>query len=97
MAIEQRLKKSYDSNGGKNVSALPWAAIVEALMSLFGNCPAKRTKRWAKLHPVAAKSAIDEKLKEEGTFTSNKDRKAAVDAAYDTFIKTSDSELESMR
>lgn len=97
MAFEQRFKSSYESNGGKSVGALPIAAIVEALLSLFQNCPAKRTKRWARRNPEAAKEAINDKLLVEATFTSTKDRKAAVEAAYKEFLATSDSELESMR
>jgi hypothetical protein len=97
MAFQQRLMKSYESNGGKNVGALPWAAIIQALLSIFGNCPVSRTKRWARRNPEAAKEAINDRLLEGGYFSSTKDRKITVDSSYKDFLATPDSELESMR
>ena len=98
VAIEDKFAKKYAALGGNNVGVVPWASIIELVLSLFGGCTApKAAKRWMRRHPEAAKEMISEKLKGEESFTASKNRNAAVEAAYATFLSTPDNVIESMR
>lgn len=91
----EKLQKNYASAGGRNASAIPWAVLIELLLSLFGDgCTPKRAKRFARMFPGPTKKLLDDQLKEDGMFVSAKDRKAAVEAAYRTFINMPDEEIE---
>ena len=97
-SMEESVQKNYAAAGGRNAEALPWAAIIQLLMSLFGGgCPAKRAKRWARLFPEATKKMLDDKLKADGYFSNGKDRAAAVEAAYKTFLSSGDADIDSLR
>lgn len=98
MSIEQKMTKAYTAAGGRNVGAIPWPQIIQAIMSLFQGCitPAA-AKRWARRNPDAVKDMIATKLKEEGSFSSTRDRGAAIEAAYKTFLAMSDDEIREAR
>ena len=90
----EKIAKTYTKNGGRNANAFPWAAIIQALLAAFGGCIAPAAaKRWARRNPEAAKEIIDETLKHNSTFSAAKDRNAAKEAAYTTFLGMSDSEI----
>jgi hypothetical protein len=96
---EAKFSTAYEANGGKNVGAINIIAIIQALLAMFGGCtpPAKALKRWARRHPDAFMELVDTKLKGDGTFASPRDRAAAVDAAYTTFLSMPDAEIDAVR
>ena len=96
LSTEQKMAKAFAAAGGKEVEALPWADIITLAMALFGNCEPKQARKWAKEHPVAAKALIAGQLRRNKSITP-KQRAALIEAAYNTFIKASDAEIESMR
>jgi len=90
----QKFAASYTKKGGRNAGSITWQTIIDALMSFLGNCTTPNAaKRWARNHPAAAKEAIENSLKSEGTFSSALDRKAAVEAAYETLLSMSNAEM----
>ena len=90
--LEMKATKSYEKNGGK--FAFPWASILQIIKDLLGGCVTnKAAQRWARRHEQAAREAIDEAIKGNGLFKSAKDRAAAVEAAYETFVTASRAEL----
>lgn len=95
MNVEKKMAKAYTANGGVGAGAVPWADIIQTIVSLFGGCmrPAA-VRRWAKNHPDAAKAMIEEKLK--GSFTSKEDRAAAAQAGYEVLLSMSDDELKKL-
>lgn len=95
--LEARFANNYVAAGGKNVGAIPWALIIEALLSLFGDCPAKRAKRWVRMFPDAAAKAVDDKLKGDAMLASTASRTATSKAAVKTFLSMSEAEIESLR
>ena len=97
MNSEQCLANHYAAAGGTNVGAIPWALIIQLIVSLLGGCTtAKGAKRWARRHPEACKDMIADKLKEERTFASSGDRAACVEAAYKTLLAMPDEEINTL-
>jgi len=97
---EKRRKQfaaTYEAEGGSAVGAIPLALIIEAMMKLFQGCfAARRSKAWAKRNPDAAKELIGEQLRSEDVFASSRNRGAAVEAAYATFLAMSPAEIDEM-
>lgn len=92
--VTERMQRAYEGEGGRGAEAFPWADIIKMIMSLFGGCTTPAAaKRWARRNPDACKDMIEEKLKAERTFSSTRDRSAAVEAAYSTFLTMSNDEI----
>lgn len=52
--------------GGKNAGAIPWAQIIQILLSLFGaGCPTPAVKRLVRRFPTHYEALLSEKLKHE--------------------------------
>lgn len=99
---EVRMKNAYAAAGGKNVAALPWTLIIQAIVALLPIiCPAAMAKRWAKRNPEACKEAIANVLKagqdSGGVVMSSGDRSLVVDSAYAAFLKMTPGEIEELR
>jgi hypothetical protein len=92
MTTQDRLEKNYKANGG--TKALPWAQIIQALMSILNGCmKPTEVKAWSRDHPLAAKALMGRKLRQEG-YKNKDDRDAIVDAAYATLMAMPNAELE---
>lgn len=87
------LKTTYVAKGGRNAEAIPWADVAKMVLGLIQCASPIVAKRWARNHPEACLEMIDQKFRDERTFATANDRKTAVDAAYETFLKTPNGEL----
>lgn len=100
MTPEVRMQNAYTAAGGKNVGALPWALIIQAILALLPViCPTAMAKRWAKRNPEAAKEAIENALKAEnsGVTMASGERTLVVDSAYAAFLKLKPDEIDELR
>lgn len=94
------LQDNYTASGGANAGALPWAAIIQAILTLLPQvCPPKTAKRWVKNHPEAAKEAIRHALESDAVTStvSHEDRDIVVDSAYDSFLLMSADEIRAAK
>ena len=91
-AIQEKAAKAYARSGGK--LTFPWESILQIIKDLLGGCVTnKAAQRWARRNEKAAREAIDEAFKGNAIFKTAKDRAAAVEATYETFINASRAEL----
>lgn len=88
---EEKLQAAYVASGGK-AKALPWAEIIQILMTLFAGCTPKQAKAWSKDHPVAAKALIRSKLRAQGLPATPE----VVNAVFTVFSSTSANTLQAM-
>ena len=90
--LQMKATKAYENNGGK--FTFPWDSILQIIKDLLGGCVTnKAAQRWARRNEQAAREAIDDALKGKSVFKSAKDRAAAVEAAYETFVNATRAEL----
>ena len=90
---ETKMAQVYTDNGGTNAEAVPWADIIVILAQLFGGCKPKAGKAWARDHEFATKALVNLKLKQEGLFPNQRNRRAAAEAAYETYISAKDVDI----
>lgn len=79
-----KLNRAYTSAGGKN--AIPWASIIQMIMSLLSGCTPANAKKFGKAHPLALEFLLRNKLKEESSLSQN-DIKLVAKTAVDQFNK----------
>ncbi len=96
MSAELKMAKRYEAISGK-AKALPWAAIIQLILTLLGGCSAKGAKRFARRHPDALEDMLANKLREEGGHLCKGNDVAMVAvAAVQVFNAASVAEIESM-
>ena len=105
MNAEERYAKNYTALGGKNVAAIPWATLIEALLKLLpAICNTSRgVKRYAKRNPDAVKESMAMVIKDQRDKLHIQDGlavalnvKAATQAGYDTLLAIPNDELQDM-
>lgn len=79
-----KMSRAYASAGGKNV--IPWASIIQMIMSLLGGCTPANAKKFGKAHPLALEFLLRSKLKEESSLNPN-DIKLVAKISVDQFNK----------
>ena len=105
MNAEERYAKNYTALGGKNAAAIPWATLIEVLLTLVPKfCGTPRgVKRYARNHPAAVEESMAMAIKNEsdqgmlgGVILAPKSIKAAAQAGYDTLLAIPNDELQDM-
>ena len=90
-----KLKTAYQNAGG--VTALPWATIIELLLSLFGDCTTAQAQQVAKKHPLAVELMFGNKLLTDMPSLKPKDRRLIAGLAVKEFAKAKASDIDGMR
>lgn len=81
---EVKLQKAYAKAGGTN-GALPWAEILQAILSLLGVCTAKSAKEFGRNHPAALQLMLQNKLRDDLPDVTRKDRVLVAQAGVAAF------------
>lgn len=91
--VQARFAKCYTDMGG--TKALPWAAIIQLVMTLLGGCSPKAAKRFATRHPEALQTMLENKLREESEI-SRTDVPLVAAAGVKVFSSSSVADIEAM-
>lgn len=90
---ESKIEEGYKAAGGKK--ALPWAAIIQAFLSMLTGCTAKTAKDSCKEHPLAMAILFRRHLVNEDIVSKSEAAKVAP-VAVDLFNSTSLPNVESV-
>lgn len=95
----QKLQSAYTKLGGK--STIPWATILQMILSLLAGCTTPVAKRFGKNHPLALEYLLTQRLK-EGTPPISaqlgaKDTKLVAQAGVAAFNAASVADIDSLR